>query len=154
MHKFSKIIFSYYLFFLFWGILFKFNITDTISVAQHFPTYSLNLSPFNASGGRLEVIFNILIFIPFGYYLSVLSDKKSFLGKVSTIFFISLLVEVLQFIFGIGASDITDIITNTSGGLLGLLLFQTVKRTKAGQDFINILIACVLAFSTFLLLSH
>lgn len=67
MYKFSKIIFAYYLLFLFWGILFKFDITHTINTAHLFPSRSLNVSPFDASGGRLEILFNILIFIPFGF---------------------------------------------------------------------------------------
>lgn len=154
MHKFFKIIFAYYLFFLFWGILFKFDINDTINIAQNFPTRSLNLSPFSASGGRLEIVFNVLIFIPFGYFISYFSKKSSFLKKLWTIFFISLSVEILQFIFGIGASDITDLITNTLGGLIGLILYFLTKKSRTGQSYISMIFVCLLALFTFLLLSH
>lgn len=81
MYKFSKIIFAYYLLFLFWGILFKFDITHTINTAHFFPSRSLNVSPFDASGGRLEILFNILIFIPFGFFMGRFSER-SFLGKL------------------------------------------------------------------------
>ena len=33
---------------------------------------------------------------------------------------ISLLLEITQYILAIGSSDITDLITNTAGGLLGI----------------------------------
>ena len=32
----------------------------------------------------------------------------------------SVMLEVLQYILGVGASDITDVITNTFGGAVGL----------------------------------
>jgi hypothetical protein len=44
-------------------------------------------------------------------------------GKVALICSFSLSVEVIQFVFAIGVADITDVITNTSGGLLGLALY-------------------------------
>lgn len=94
MYKFSKIIFAYYLLFLFWGILFKFDITHTINTAHLFPSRSLNVSPFDASGGRLEILFNVLIFIPFGFFMGRFSER-SFLGKWGAIFLVSLFVEIL-----------------------------------------------------------
>jgi glycopeptide antibiotics resistance protein len=36
---------------------------------------------------------------------------------------LSLAFEVIQWIFAIGASDITDVIGNTFGGILGVILF-------------------------------
>ena len=80
MYKFSKIIFAYYLLFLFWGILFKFDIAHTINTAHLFPSRSLNVSPFDASGGRLEILFNVLIFIPFGFFMGRFSERN-FFGK-------------------------------------------------------------------------
>ena len=38
---------------------------------------------------------------------------------------ISLLLEITQYILAIGSSDITDLITNTAGGLLGCLLYTS-----------------------------
>ncbi len=154
MYKFSKIIFAYYLLFLFWGILFKFDITHTINTAHLFPSRSLNVSPFDASGGRLEILFNILIFIPFGFFMGRFSER-SFLGKWGTIFLVSLFVEILQYIFGIGATDITDIITNTSGGLMGLLLYHAFqKNEKRRQDVVSLFFGGFLLFFTFILLLY
>jgi glycopeptide antibiotics resistance protein len=54
-------------------------------------------------------------------------------------------VEGLQFIFRVGAFDSTDTITNTVGGLIGLLLFKAIeklfKNSVKAQKFINIIAA-------------
>ncbi|WP_277756569.1 VanZ family protein [Vagococcus sp. CY53-2] len=39
----------------------------------------------------------------------------------------SLVIEVLQFIFGLGATDMTGVITNTLGGIAGFLIYQLLK---------------------------
>ncbi len=75
------------------------------------------------------------------YYSSkkVLENKKIiFLG-----FILSFTLETMQFIFSIGASDITDIITNTIGTIVGLFLYLILEKclkdkTKTNQ-ILNIL---------------
>lgn len=41
----------------------------------------------------------------------------------TTDFSVTLLYEVVQYIFAIGASDITDLLGNTLGGVIGIALF-------------------------------
>ena len=48
--------------------------------------------------------------------------------RLAIIFTFSLAVEVIQYVFAIGVTDITDVITNTSGGLLGLMLYAVSNR--------------------------
>ncbi len=60
------------------------------------------------------------------YYSSkkVLENKKIiFLG-----FILSFTLETMQFILNIGASDITDIITNTTGTIVGLFLYFILEK--------------------------
>ena len=118
------------------GILFKFDITHTINTAHLFPSRSLNVSPFDASGGRLEILL-ISLFLFLLVFMGRFSER-SFLGKWGTIFLVSLFVEILQYIFGIGATDITDIITNTSGGLMGLLLYHAFQKNERRQDVVSL----------------
>ena len=40
----------------------------------------------------------------------------------------SLLLETTQYVLAIGRSDITDILTNTAGGLLGLVVYSMIVR--------------------------
>lgn len=43
-------------------------------------------------------------------------------------YLLSFLFEIIQYIFAIGASDITDIIGNTSGGIIGIAVFTLFRR--------------------------
>ena len=57
------------------------------------------------------------MFIPLGLYLAILGlncQKAVVIGTA-----LSIALEVLQYIFGVGASDITDVITNTLGTAVG-----------------------------------
>lgn len=53
--------------------------------------------------------------------------------------------EGLQFIFRIGAFDITDIITNTTGGIFGFIMFYAIEKSFNNsvrtQKYINIIAA-------------
>jgi glycopeptide antibiotics resistance protein len=40
----------------------------------------------------------------------------------------SVAVEIIQYIFAIGATDITDVITNTLGGFIGLGLYTLSNK--------------------------
>lgn len=90
---------------------------------------SLNLIPFGESvivNGKLEIreiIYNLLIFIPYGIYIYMLKPDWSFLKKTAPIFLTSLVIEMLQYSFAIGAADITDLIGNTLGGVIGIGIF-------------------------------
>ena len=69
---------------------------------------------------------------------------------------VSLLYEVLQFIFAIGASDITDIIGNTFGGILGItiyLIFLELFKTEFKANKIINTIALVGTILAILLLA-
>ncbi|WP_275351543.1 VanZ family protein, partial [Enterococcus faecium] len=77
-------------------------------------------TPFTATGNFREMIDNVIIFIPFGLLLNVNFKEIGFLPKFAFVLVLSLTFEIIQFIFAIGATDITDVITNTVGGFLGL----------------------------------
>lgn len=123
--KLTSILFIIYIFVLTWIILFKMQFT--LKALPHLR--GINLIPFAGStiiNGKLdfdEILNNVLVFIPFGLYLSMLKYNWSFLKKVINIACTSLLFEIMQFIFAIGATDITDLIGNTLGGVIGCILY-------------------------------
>lgn len=125
---------------LIWIILFKGNVNFEFGYYR-----KINLIPFGGSlivNGKLqldEIIQNIIIFIPFGSHICMLKPKCSFIKKVMPAFFTSLVVEILQYIFAIGATDITDLIGNTLGGIIGIGLFYIIKRLlkEKTKKFIN-----------------
>ncbi len=90
---------------------------------------SMNLIPFGAMlhlNGRPsynEIIYNGLAFLPFGIYISMLGKKKSFSHLIVPLIMTSVFYEIIQYIFALGASDITDVIANTIGGIAGLGIY-------------------------------
>jgi len=121
-----------YLVTLAWLVLFKlkFNISRVLNYHHR----SLNLIPFAAPSmvnGRVdfgEMIINCIVFMPFGLLLNVNFKKVRFLTKLACILAFSVTAELIQFIFAIGATDITDVITNTAGGFLGLKFYDLSSK--------------------------
>ncbi|MDN6195989.1 MAG: VanZ family protein [Atopostipes suicloacalis] len=141
----TRILLMTYLILLIWIILMK----TEFSFASIYRMRSLNLIPLEGTAVRnqqldyQEISLNVLIFVPLGIYLSILKRQWPFWKKLLPIFFLSLLFESLQYIFSIGASDITDLIANTVGGALGmivyLLLSKVIKDQKRTVHFFNLL---------------
>ena len=73
-----------------------------------------------------NIMGNIAIFIPLGIYIPLLINKKSIFTNSAIVALISLCVEIVQYILVIGTADVDDIILNTIGGLLGILIFKLV----------------------------
>jgi len=117
---------------LIWLVLFKlkFNISSVLQYHHR----SLNLIPFAAPSivhGAVnygEMIMNCVFFIPFGLLLNVNFKITGFLPKLVMIMCFSLTAELIQYIFAIGATDITDVMTNTFGGFLGLTIYNVSSK--------------------------
>ena len=93
-----------------------------------------------------EVLENAVIFIPLGIYLCML--KHDFSVKVKFIFILmtSLILEISQYILAVGRTDVTDLITNTCGGMAGVgLYWLSVKafHNKKRLDLILTILATV-----------
>jgi glycopeptide antibiotics resistance protein len=136
-------LFIVYFLVLIWIVLFKMQFT--FNDLPHFR--GLNLIPFAGSvikNNQLdynEIILNMLVFIPFGLYLSMIKLDWSFWKKIIPIAGVSLLFEMLQFLFAIGGADITDFISNTLGGAAGIgfyIVFSKILKEKTNK-ILNIL---------------
>lgn len=125
----SQIVFFLYLLILTWFILFKL----AISVEEIPHIRDLNLRLFynsyykNGNVNWLEMGFNIIGFIPMGMYIALFKPEWNFLQKALLIPAISLAYESIQFIFSLGYTDITDLLTNTTGGVLGIMIFNILE---------------------------
>lgn len=156
--KITTYLFVIYLLFLSWIILFKMQ----FSLQSWGILRNINLIPYAASGPRFEITYNIIAFIPFGIYINMLKCDWSFIKKITAIAGTSLIYELMQYVLGIGITDITDLINNTLGGLIGLLiyiLFLKIFRTKERTNkIINILAGistvCLAALIAVLLISN
>ena len=142
-NKLTNGLFIIYLIALFWIIIFKFNVPFSTMGNMR----SVNLIPFseplilNGKPAFSEIIMNVMIFVPLGIYVGILFKRWSIGKNLLLFFFISLICEVFQFVLGVGASDITDIINNTLGGIIGLLIIKGIekgfKNSVKAQKFIN-----------------
>lgn len=105
---------------------------------------SLNLVPFYSINGYMSgtiegfsfgnVVGNFLIFMPLGVYLPLFMKDKRVSTNLFIIFMTTVLVEVLQWTFGIGAADIDDVILNFAGGLIGILGYKLFRVISGGEN--------------------
>ena len=114
-----------YLAALIWIIIFKMQLSF-----QGLPHLrNINLIPFaesmvtNGKTNYSEIINNVAAFIPFGIFMGMLLQGQAFFKKVAPVFLTSLAFEVIQFVFSIGASDITDLL-----GLIGIGFFFLLEK--------------------------
>jgi glycopeptide antibiotics resistance protein len=141
----SRGLLALYLVILIWSVLFKFSFH--ISSRFNYQHRSLNLIPFAAPSivnGEInygEMVDNCLFFIPFGLLLSVNFKKVGFLPKLAFILVFSVTAELIQYIFAIGATDITDVITNTVGGFLGLILYAISNKYINSEKLDRVIIS-------------
>lgn len=124
--------------FLTWAILWKCGIPFIGDGTQR----AINLVPFNGNT-NWEMQFNIMLFVPFGFLLSVIMKKRihrQFLAVLST----SVFLEIVQYIFAVGLSDITDLLLNTLGGVIGIGAYYLFVRLFGKYSRTAVMVVCVL----------
>jgi glycopeptide antibiotics resistance protein len=133
-------LFVVYLIILIWAILWKFEVPyigdGSLRVINLVP-YSANTIP--------ELRLNILIFIPFGLYISMLATKSGIIKRILIILLTSALLETLQYVLAIGHTDITDLINNTLGGIIGIIIFYIVSKLFGRYANKVLLVVCAIA---------
>lgn len=141
-------LFAVYLILLVWIILFKLQ----LSIHEMDRVRSINLIPFyydNEVGMGLhlkEVLGNVAIFIPYGIYLCMLRNEPESRTKFLIILMTSFILEIFQYILSVGRTDITDIITNTCGGVAGIGIYWSatkILRSKKRADTVIVVLASV-----------
>lgn len=128
----GKIFFVVYIIFLLYFLIFS----DWYGRSKVMEDYHYNLVPFREIRrfwdyrGQLKIwsvinLFgNVIIFIPLGFLEAMASRRRSFLWTAIDGFMLSMLVEVFQLISKVGRFDVDDLILNTSGVIIGYLLFS------------------------------
>ncbi len=77
---------------------------------------------------------NILLFFPFGISLYETVKSKKTLVVLVISFCLSLLIEITQYIFALGMSELDDVIHNTFGAFLGTFVFKVYEKRSAFLD--------------------
>jgi len=114
---------------------------------QYAPLKRDRLSKFDADSfyridSRRDIIINLLGFMPFGFIVSVLSIRftrkfrfASSIYSVAAVFFASLLIETLQAYLPSRDSSLLDLLCNTIGGSIAVLLSAPIlKRVSNKSD--------------------
>lgn len=101
-----------------------------------FGSVNINLIPFRDALNQVrfyerEIAINVIVFIPFGIFLGLKNINKFYSAMIYS-FLLSLFIETMQAVMtylGVftRTSDVTDLITNTIGGLIGYLIYRLLK---------------------------
>ena len=133
-----------YIGFLLWFLI----ISDWYGRSGVMDEYHYNLKPFQeikrfwqyreqlGLSSVLNLLGNVLIFLPFGFFETMASRRTSFWGTLMDGFLVSLLVEAFQFVSKVGRFDVDDLILNTAGVIIGYLLFLicgTMRRKHGAK---------------------
>ena len=153
----SMLIFILYMFLLFELV----TSTDFESYSNNFiPLKEIMRYSFTSILFYKNVLGNVLLFIPFGYFVNyILKNRKFIIGTTLTLI-TSLSIELIQ--MNIGRSfDIDDIILNLTGGIVGYFIYKILYNIKEKLPNIlrkewiyNILWILILILGTLFLLSY
>jgi glycopeptide antibiotics resistance protein len=128
-----------YLLFLVWAILWKCGIPFIGDGAHR----AINLLPFNYNT-KWEMQFNLAIFVPFGFFLSAIKPERKKIWLILTTLLVSFVLEIIQYILAIGFSDVTDLLLNTLGGVVGIGAFYALKRLFGRHERKATFVICIL----------
>ncbi|OUP49555.1 hypothetical protein B5F18_07070 [Lachnoclostridium sp. An181] len=143
MRMLGKLLFFLYVLFLIYFLLFsdwygrsgelrdfRYNL-ELFKEIKRFWTYREQLGFFATF---TNLIGNILIFVPFGFFLPMASKYRSFFSTLFYSFGVSLCVEIFQFFAKVGSFDVDDLFLNTVGGVAGFILFMICNTVRRRYD--------------------
>ena len=118
----GKILFVIYIIFVFYFLL----ISEVYGRTSEMQEYHYNLVLFkeikrfwnyrNQLGifaTATNLLGNVLIFLPFGFFMAMASKYRSFLSTVIYSFALSLTIELSQLFMKVGCFDVGDLLLNT-----------------------------------------
>lgn len=97
--------------------------------------YLVHRETIGIFGVAVNLLGNIAAFMPFGYFMSGLTENK--LKTVSVVLFsmeFSILVEVIQLVSKLGSCDVDDVILNTLGGWIGCLVYKCILNMRKKKN--------------------
>lgn len=77
---------------------------------------------------------NVLIFVPFGFFMPMASRYRSFFLTLFYSFGLSFLVEAFQLVTRVGSFDVDDMLLNTIGGAIGFIVFGICNMIRRLHD--------------------
>ncbi len=147
-------LFVTYLVLLAWIVLWKLDV-PYVGAAAGLPR-PIKLIPFVPSAGAgasapLEIVANIVLFVPFGIYLGLLAPTWQWWKLAGVFVGASLILEITQYLVSTGSFDTTDVIVNTAGGLAGLGLLALARGRLQSRTTIVVTRVCLIGTAVSLL---
>lgn len=110
------------------------RILTRLSVGNFVPFHEItNALQSMSSHSLINLIGNIVIFIPFGLFLGLLDKKRTWLSAAGCSFALSLCLELTQVVLTVGSFDVDDLLLNTAGGTIGFALCRIGLRLSGGR---------------------
>ena len=100
--------------------------------------FAVNVIPFlDMVSDFINAYLNILLFVPFGFFLPILWDKFRNIKNIALMgFIVTSLIEISQ-IFTFRTSDINDIITNTVGTINRYFIARWITGSLKKRVLLN-----------------
>lgn len=91
--------------------------------------YFLYFDRIGFAGFMLNIVGNVVAFIPFGMFLPLLQPfhRKAIVAVADGLLF-TVCIETIQLVTKVGSFDVDDIILNTLGALCGYVVFILANR--------------------------
>ena len=149
---------SFFLYFslLVWIVIFKCNlyipVSESMIILPTKPFIERILSGFSGIERiprmlrDIDFWRNIIIFIPLGAYLPLISRRVRLLSGTLIAFLISLSFEISQAITCIGGFTLEDLFTNTVGFIIGYIIFKLIVN-RLPEGVINIINVAIIVIA-------
>lgn len=153
--------FVFYIVILLWITILKCNLEaavhgvriflEPMSIGERF-AYATSYFRWK-DGSTINMMLNVFIFIPFGILVPLLRGRTAPITNTVLAALSTLSIESLQLILAIGYFTYSDLIFNTLGAVLGIIIYAVfVKRMKEEQKkkaliFLNGLAIAVSVFA-------
>lgn len=89
-----------------------------------------NILEMSNSKENIEAVENLIFFIPYTFFLFQSFSLKKFKDIKNTLilsFLTSLVIEVLQLLTTLGAFQLSDLLYNTLGGVIGYIIYRIIN---------------------------
>lgn len=139
-------VFLFYLFVVLSVTLFRSNIYRNGSIISFFYSYKEAWIQASEAAWR-NIILNILMFVPLGFWLPVGKERFRGFWKISLVGCgLTAAIEVLQLILSLGLFEVADVLNNTLGAMIGYGFYEFfeffVRLCKKEKPKLLRVIAC------------
>ena len=122
----SYLLFVIYLLSLFYIVTFQ---DDNYGLSNFVPFKEIFRYNFTSKLFVKNILGNILLFMPFGLFISAYLDNRKIFPSLILTLISSVSIEIVQYLIG-RVFDVDDIILNLVGGLIGSIIFVILDKLR------------------------